>query len=255
MTHLAVSSRFLAPQAGNADGTSQRRPLMQRPAELYGLPLEEFTRERDTLARELKRAGRKEAAEEVRGLRKPPVFVWAINQAARRRPDVARALVKAGADLRKAQRGAVSGRSPGGLQDATRAHRGLVDELTGAAHEALEERGGVAPAVVTKVAQTLRAASVDKEASKALVAGTLAEDVEQAGFGPLLSAVPSRPQTGRPAAPKPKPKPKPAAKSKPPPKPKPDPNIKRRAKVQEQLDRARAKVRELEERLEQLTSD
>jgi hypothetical protein len=220
-------------------------------SDLYGLPLEEFTPARDALVGELKRAGKKDAAEEVRTLRKPPVFVWAINQAARRRPEVASALVKAGAELRKAQRGAVSGRSPGGLHEATRAHRGLVDELTGAAHEALEERGGVAPAVVTKVAQTLRAASVDKEASKALVAGTLAEDVEQVGFGPLLSAVPSRPRTTRPAAPKPKPKPKP----KPPPKPKADPNLKQRAKVQEQLDRARAKVRELEERLEQLTSD
>jgi hypothetical protein len=227
---------------------------MKRPAELYGLPLEEFTRERDTLARELKRGGKTEAAEEVRALRKPPVFVWAINQAARRRPEVTRALVKAGAELRKAQRGAVSGRSPGGLQEATRAHRRLLDELTGAAHEALEERGGVGPAVVTKVAQTLRAASVDKEASKALVAGTLAGDVEQVGFGPLLSAVPSRPRRTRPAA-KPKPKPPPKLKPKPKPKPRPDPNVKRRAKVQEQLDKARAKVRELEERLAQLTID
>jgi hypothetical protein len=227
---------------------------MKRSAELYGLPLEEFTRERDTLARELKRDGKKEAAEEVRALRKPPVFVWAINQAARRRPEVARALVKAGAELRKAQRGAVSGRSPGGLQEATRAHRRLLDELTGAAHEALEERGGVGPAVVTKVAQTLRAASVDKEASKALVAGTLAGDVEQVGFGPLLSAVPSRPRRTRPAA-KPKPKPPPKSKPKPQPKPRPDPNVKRRAKVREQLNKARAKVRELEERLAQLTID
>ena len=229
---------------------------MKRPAELYGLPLEEFTRERDTLARELKRGGKKEAAEEVRALRKPPVFVWAINQAARRRPEVTRALVKAGAELRKAQRAAVSGKSPGGLQEATRSHRRLVDELTGAAHEALEERGGVGSAVVTKVAQTLRAASVDKEASKALVAGTLAGDVEQVGFGPLLSAVPSRPRRTRPA-PKPKPKPPPRRKPKPkpPPKPRPDPNVKRRAKGQEQLDKARAKVRELEERLAQLTID
>jgi hypothetical protein len=224
----------------------------RRAAELYGLPLEEFTPARDALARELRLAGKKEAAEEVRALRKPPVFVWAINQAARRQPQVARALVKAGAELRKAQRGAVSGRKSGGLADASRAHRALVDELTGAAHEALEERGGVSPAVLTKVAQTLRAASVDKEASKALIAGTLAGDVEQVGFGPLLSAVPSRPRRARTP---PTPKPKPPPKQKPTPKPKPDPNVKRRAKVQEQLDRARAKVRELEERLEHLTND
>ena len=214
-----------------------------RATDLYGLPLEEFTRARDALARELKRGDKKEAAAEVLALRKPPVFAWAINLAARRRPEVARALVKAGADLRKAQRGAVSGRSQGDLREATRAHRGLVDELTGAAHEALEERGGANPAVLTKVAQTLRAASVDKEASKALLAGTLAGEVEQVGFGPLLSAAPSGQRRARPAA---KPKPKP------PPKPKPDPNVKRRAKVQEQLDKARAKVSELEGQLEAL---
>jgi hypothetical protein len=197
--------------------------------------------------RELKRAGKKEAAEEVRSLRKPSVHLWVVNQAARRRPEIARALVKAGADLRKAQRGAVSGRNQGDLREATRAHRELVETLTGVAHEVLDERRGANPSVLTKVAQTLRAASVDKEASKALLAGTLSEEVEQVGFGPLLTAVPSSPRKTRKPPAKPKPEP--------PPKPKPDPNLKRRAKVEEQLDKARAKVRELEERLEGLTSD
>jgi hypothetical protein len=159
----------------------------------------------------------------------------------RRQPQEAKALVKAGAELRKAQRNAVSGRNPGALQDATRAHRGLVEELTGAAREALEARGAVSPAVLTRVAQTLRAASADKEASKALLAGTLAEEVEQTGFGPLL---PSRPR--RTAAPKPKPKAKPKA------KPKPDPNVARRRKVREQLEKAQARVGELEARLREL---
>lgn len=195
--------------------------------------------------RELRQDGKKEAAEEIRRLRKPSVSLWAVNQAARRHPQDAKALVKAGAELRKAQRSVVSGRDPGALQGATRAHRGLVEELTGAARDALEERGAVSPAVVTQVAQTLRAASADKEASKALLAGTLAEDVEQTGFGPLLSAVPSRPRRARPR-PKAKPKPKPVPKSK------PDPNVARRRKVLEQLEKARARVGELEARLREL---
>jgi len=117
-----------------------------------------------------------------------------------------------------------------------------VDELTDAAHAALAERGSVAPAVLTKVSQTLRAASVDKEASKALTSGTLVDEVEQAGFGPLLSAVPKRRRGRAPRKVEPK-----AA-----PKPKPDPTAKQRARVEEQLEKARARVRELEERLEQL---
>jgi hypothetical protein len=217
--------------------------------DLYGLPVEEFTQARDELAKELRNAGKKEAADEVKSLRKPSVSAWAVNQAVRRSPQETKALVKAGDELRKAQRGVVSGRDPAQLRDATTAHRRLVEELTEEARAALEERGAAAAATVTRVAQTLRAASIDKEASKALTAGTLAEDVEQAGFGPLLSAVPSgtRPKGRRAAKPA-----KPAPKPKPPAKPKPDPNAAKRKRLEEQLAKAQARVRELEERLEGL---
>jgi hypothetical protein len=67
----------------------------------------------------------------------------------------------------------------------------------------------------------------------------------------LLAAVPS----GAPAKTRraPKPASKPAAKPKPPPpKPKRDPNAARRKRLHEQLEKAQARVRELEERLEAL---
>ena len=181
-----------------------------------------------------------------------------MNQAVRRRPQEAKALVKAGDELRKAQRGVVSGRDPAQLREANSAHRRLVEELTDEARAALEEGGAATSGTVTRVAQTLRAASIDKEASKALTAGTLAEDVEQAGFGPLLAAVPSgagsRPRRAAKSAPKakPSPKPKPKPKPKPPPKPRPDPNASKRKQLEEQLAEAQARVRELEERLEGL---
>ena len=220
--------------------------------DLYALPVEEFTKARDELAKELRQAGKKGAADEVKSLRKPSVSAWAVNQAVRRRPQEAKALVKAGDELRKAQRGVVSGRDPAQLREANSAHRRLVEELTDEARAALEEGGAATSGTVTRVAQTLRAASIDKEASKALTAGTLAEDVEQAGFGPLLAAVPSgagsRPRRAAKQAPKAKPSPKP----KPPPKPRPDPNASKRKRLEEQLARAQARVRELEERLEGL---
>jgi hypothetical protein len=216
-------------------------------ADLYGLPLDEFTRARDELARELRRAGKKEEADEVKALRKPPVSAWTVNQAARRHPQEMKALVKAGEDLRKAQRQAVSGRDPDALREATRRHRDRLDELTAIARRELGADG----ATLQRVVQNLRSASVDKEASKTLLAGTLTADVEQAGFGSLLSVV--APGSTRPKArPKPAAKPKAAPKPKPPPKPKPDPNAAKRARVQEQLERARARVRELEARLQEL---
>ncbi len=54
--------------------------------ELYGLPLAEFVAERDALARSLKKAGEAVEAERVKGMRKPSVAAWVVNQAVRRSP-------------------------------------------------------------------------------------------------------------------------------------------------------------------------
>jgi hypothetical protein len=213
--------------------------MVRKAADLYGLPLEEFTTTRDELAKELRKAGKKEAADEVKALRKPTVSAWTVNQLARRHPQELKALVKAGDEMRKAQRAAVGGRGPQALRDATRSHRERLDDLTSTARHELGADG----ATLQRVAQTLRGASVDKEASKALLSGTLTADFEQAGFGPLLAAVP-------PSALKRKPKPK--AKPKPPPKPKPDPKARKRKQLQARLEKERARLRELEARLEEL---
>jgi hypothetical protein len=213
--------------------------MMRKANDLYGLPLDEFTKERDELAKDLRTAGKKDAADEVKALRKPTVSAWTVNQLARRHPQELKALVKAGDEMRKAQRAAVGGRGPQALRDATRSHRDRLDDLTSTARHELGAEG----ATLQRVAQTLRAASVDKEASKALLSGTLTADFEQAGFGPLLAAVP-------PSALKRRPKPK--AKPKPPPKPKPDPNARKRKQLQERLEKERARLRELEARLEEL---
>lgn len=213
--------------------------MVRKAADLYGLPQEEFTKARDELAKELRKAGKKDAADEVKALRKPTVSAWTVNQLARRHPQEMKALVKAGDEMRKAQRAAVGGRGPQGLRDATRSHRDRIDDLTSAARHELGADG----ATLQRVAQTLRGASVDKEASKTLLTGTLAADYEQAGFGPLLAAVP-------PSALKRKPKPK--AKPKPPPKPKPDPKARKRKQLEERLEKERARLRELEARLEEL---
>ncbi|HEX6580351.1 MAG TPA: hypothetical protein VF195_05715, partial [Actinomycetota bacterium] len=55
--------------------------------ELYGLPLERFTAERDALAKELASAGDRDGAARVKALRKPVVAAWAVNLLAREDPD------------------------------------------------------------------------------------------------------------------------------------------------------------------------
>ena len=230
------------PTAGRLYTASVGQDLRvpRKPADLYGLPLDEFTNERDALAKELRQGGDKEAADQVKALKKPPVSAWTVNQLARRHPQEMRALVKAGEGLRKAQRSAVGGKGPDALRDATRAHRDRLEELTSFARHELDADGQT----LQRAMQTLRSASIDKEASKALLAGTLTGDVEQAGFGQVLTAVPAG-GFRRPARAKAK---KPAT----PPKPKPDPNAAKRARVEAQLEKARARVQELEARLEEL---
>jgi signal transduction histidine kinase len=224
----------------------------RKTADLYGLPLEEFTRARDELARELRNAGNREAADEVKALRKPSVSAWAVNQLARRHPQELKALVQAGEALRKAQRAAVTRGEAAGLRDAQRAHRERLEELLATARHDL----GTGGQTLQRVAQTLRAASVEKEGSKALAAGTLTEDVSQSGFGGMLVSVPGGKASARrsPAKPKaaPKGRPKQAPKPKPPPKPKPDPNAAERRRLREQLEKARVRVAELEARLDEL---
>jgi hypothetical protein len=63
---------------------------------LFALPPEEFTAARDRLARELSDGGNKEAAKEVKGLKRPTVAAWAVNQTVRGHPDALERLTKAG---------------------------------------------------------------------------------------------------------------------------------------------------------------
>src|SRR4029453_9075232 len=113
-------------------------------SDLYGLPLDEFTKTRDELAKDLRKGGKKEAADEVKALRKPSVSAWMINQLSRRHPQEMKALWKAGDDLRKAQRGAVSGRDPEKLLEATRSHRDRLDDLTSLARHEPDAGGSAA---------------------------------------------------------------------------------------------------------------
>jgi hypothetical protein len=184
------------------------------PEDLYGLPLEEFTPARDALAKELKAAGRKDEAAEVKALRKPSVAAWALNRVARDHPDAVEALRAAGAALRAAQDAVLSGDTPAPpgmsgdasrLRDAGRDVAGEVERVTGLAADVLRAAGRPASvAQQEKIVATLRTAAVDDAAGDALARGVLVEELESTGFSLLGagaggSAAPSR--SDRKAAP------------------------------------------------------
>jgi len=175
------------------------------PDDLYGLPLDEFTAARDALAKELRGAGDKEGAAEVKARRKPSVASWAINQAARRHGSGVGRLLAAGADSREAQSQALAG-DAGALREATRTLNGEVERVADLAVGELEATGREAsPATRERIATTLRAAAVDEEGGRLLERGVLAEDLEPAGFGVFDLAAPPGEGTlpvRRPPAPK-----------------------------------------------------
>src|SRR5437763_15597212 len=109
--------------------------------QLWALPLEEFTRVRDDLARKAKEEGDPEAAKESKAHRKPTVAAWAVNQLARSRPDDVRRLLGLGEVLRRAQREALQGGGQDALRVATKERRQVVDELVQGAGQILAGAG------------------------------------------------------------------------------------------------------------------
>lgn len=182
--------------------------LERRIDDLYGLPLERFTPERDALAKELAAGGDRAGAARVKALRKPVVAAWAVNALAREDPEGVHALIELGDSLRSAHRRAVSGGDVEPFRAATEERRRLVGELTRTSTALLERTGGAATATTDAIAGTLEAATVDEETGELVRAGRLTKPVKPpatfavAGLR-VLEGGPSRPAT----PPKPKPKP------------------------------------------------
>jgi len=151
--------------------------LEARIDELYGLPLERFTAERDALAKELASANDRDSAARVKALRKPVVAAWALNQLAREDPDGVKELIELGGTLLSAHRRAVSGGDVEPFRVATEERRQLVRTLTRSAEAILERDGGVAGAAADAIAGTLEAATVDEETGELLRSGRLTKPV------------------------------------------------------------------------------
>ena len=163
--------------------------------ELYGLPLERFTDERNVLAKALRKEGRRDEAAEVSGLRKPSVAAWAVNQLVRtQRRDVA-ALFEAGDDLREAQSQLLAGHGEADvLRDAVEAERAAVDQLTHKARGLLSSEGHeLTSATLERVSETLNAAALDEDLRAQMRDGCLVRELHHVGLGGLGgAATPSR---------------------------------------------------------------
>jgi hypothetical protein len=180
--------------------------LDDRVDELYGLPLDRFTPERDALAKELAAEGDKQGAARVKALRKPVVSMWALNVLRREEPEQLDELIRLGKRLRDAHRRAVSGGDVEAFRDASDERRKVVSALTRDAAAILGRAGGGSSSQADDVAGTLEAATVDEEIAELLLSGRLTKPVRPpAEFaGGALRVVPG----GRTTRQRPEPAPK-----------------------------------------------
>jgi hypothetical protein len=152
---------------------------------LYGLPLEEFTRQRDLAARELRRGGDRDAAGEIAKLPKPTPAAWTANQVAREQPELIEALLEAGEGLRGAQEEALAGGGGTVLREAMGAQRRAVDAVMAAAQSYRPAGRALSRAMADRLRTTLQAAAGDEGLSAALAAGRLVDEAQAGGAWPL----------------------------------------------------------------------
>jgi predicted ribosome quality control (RQC) complex YloA/Tae2 family protein len=206
---------------------------------LYGLPLAEFTRARNELARELLGAGEREAADDVKVLRKPSISAWTVNQLARKERLQVRSLMTAAERLRDAQARLLRGGSRDELQEAVQRHREVVGALLDSAKQVLRSAGHPATeATLERIRETLTAVAGHDEGMRLVEEGRLSEDLDPAGFGPVTLGA----GAGRKPSPPVRQREKSARK-------------KRIDEAKQEVDRLRAELAERKARARQATSE
>jgi len=221
----------MAPRRSKLDTEIQR---------LYGLPFGEFTAARNTLAKELKKQGDKEAAEEVASLPKPTVSAWAVNHLFTTDSERMEELLASGERARKALRSILSGGDPGALRDAIQEARDLANELRDRAAGAVtEESRKPGPAIVERIATNLQSLAFSPAAEPVIERGWMDVDLPPVGFevlaGLQLAGLPKK--AAKPPKPAPAPAKKPAA-----------PKVDRQAEQRERREREAEAARERREK-------
>ena len=155
-------------------------PVDEAADELYGVPFADFVSERAARAKELRKAGDKEAAAEVAKLPKPSQVAWAANRLAR--SGEADELLEAGARLREVQLG---GGDRDEVREAAAAERRAV--------EALVTSADLSAAAKDKLRTLLHALASDDDLREAFSAGRLVKEPETSGWPTgEFTAVPRR---------------------------------------------------------------
>lgn len=147
--------------------------------ELYALPLDAFTSERNARAAA---SDDKAAARSIRSLRKPSLAAWVVDLLVRRATSELEQALELGAALREAQEELDADT----LGELTKQRRALVAGLARRATALAKDEGvTVSRAALDEVEKTLNAAMRDAAASDAVMTGRLIRSLDVVGFDPV----------------------------------------------------------------------
>jgi hypothetical protein len=154
--------------------------LEARIDELYQLPLDEFTKARNALAKTL--SG--DAKQRVASLTKPTSALWAINRLHGKDPGTYKALIDASEKLRTAHRSVLAGKKID-LRKPDEVHRAALERAVAKAIELLEQATGSASEPVRDTIRRTLAALPSEDP-----AGRLTREPAPAGFGLFAGVTP-----------------------------------------------------------------
>ena len=160
---------------------------------LFHGPLDEFTAARNELAKSLRSDGEAEAADWVKGLKKPSRAAWLVNQLAERKPKEIERLQEVREELREAQEEMLAGSTDRErLREVASKERQTIDSLTATA-EAIGREHGVGSGILDRVGETLQAATRDPEVAEAVHKGWLQREQRSVGLaGPAAPVAAAR---------------------------------------------------------------
>jgi hypothetical protein len=158
---------------------------------LFELPPEDFTAERDRIAKDLKKQGDEDAAAQVKAMKKPNVTAYALNLVSRRHSELVETLLEADEKLRTAKSRAE--------MDAAKAERQkAISSITTKATSLLEEQErSVTAQVRERLTETLLAVATDDVTRELLKAGRLVKEAEGGGFGGPVTSFEESPADDR----------------------------------------------------------
>jgi hypothetical protein len=166
-------------RAGGAANNDADRLIGEAAAELYALPLDEFTAARNERAKQARAQGRADVAQAVAKFGKPNVVGWLANQLVRTHRDEIDPLLALGASLREA----TSALDAGQLRALSKQQHQVVHALVEQARRLGSAAGQtVSDDTARGLGDTLHAALADPDAADELLAGQLTSGLSRSGF-------------------------------------------------------------------------